>query len=600
MQVYNISRYNSLKHYLQKNNIDYDSFYKQPELNILDYNKKNNNGKIIIDNVEKDFFVKYSPLVDPIKYITNTYIEQKVENNENINIEKYLNNTDYILDLHNDDSYEENMKKLKNKINYPMNCALIDSFFTHLSTLLKNEANFYHGLDIYTSFTCIKEDYKIDIGDSIECIDDNKEMFKNVKQNFVSFINKELEELYLSNSLSFDSDNEDDFINSSKHNRPLININKEEINMNNLIDVIDDMNDSNNINLNNDKYDELNDFSEEIVLNLDNSLDLKLKNKGSLSEDDNNSEESFTDSELDNEELDSSSLTNSDCEGNDEDSDDEYSDEESDEESEDDPEIFVSIKKIPVETIIMEKCENTLDYLLEEELINMEELESALFQVIMNLLCYQKAFKMTHNDLHTNNIMFINTDKQFLYYNYNNLLYKVPTFGKIYKIIDFGRSIFTFKGKVFASDSFNKNEDADTQYNCEPFFDDKLKRIDNNYSFDLCRLGTSLIDFFIDDISDIKEMKKVPIVNLIIEWLHDDNNKNILYKSDGSTRYPGFKIYKMIARNVHNHTPELQLNKQIFDKYIIKSSTKAKQILKKYSKKIIKLKDYDDFFNNWN
>ena len=60
----------------------------------------------------------------------------------------------------------------------------------------------------------------------------------------------------------------------------------------------------------------------------------------------------------------------------------------------------------------------------------------------MNLLCYQKAFKMTHNDLHTNNIMFINTDKQFLYYNYNNLLYKVPTFGKIYKIIDFLVEVF--------------------------------------------------------------------------------------------------------------------------------------------------------------
>ena len=116
MQVYNISRYNSLKHYLQKITLIMIFFYKQPELNISNYSKKNNNGKIIIDNIEKDFFVKYSPLVDPIKYITNTYIEQKVENNENINIEKYLNNTDYILDLHNDNSYEENMKKLKIKL----------------------------------------------------------------------------------------------------------------------------------------------------------------------------------------------------------------------------------------------------------------------------------------------------------------------------------------------------------------------------------------------------------------------------------------------------------------------------------------------------
>ena len=36
----------------------------------------------------------------------------------------------------------------------------------------------------------------------------------------------------------------------------------------------------------------------------------------------------------------------------------------------------------------------------------------------------------------------------------------------------------------------------------------------------------------------------------------DDNGKNILYKKNGEERYPNFKLYKMIARIVHNHTPE--------------------------------------------
>jgi hypothetical protein len=39
----------------------------------------------------------------------------------------------------------------------------------------------------------------------------------------------------------------------------------------------------------------------------------------------------------------------------------------------------------------------------------------------------------------------------------------------------------------------------------------------------------------------------------------DDKGKNILYTSDGEERYPNFKLYKMIARTVHNHTPENQL-----------------------------------------
>ena len=34
-------------------------------------------------------------------------------------------------------------------------------------------------------------------------------------------------------------------------------------------------------------------------------------------------------------------------------------------------------------------------------------------------------------------------------------------------------------------------------------------------------------------------------------------------------RYPDFKLYKMIARTVHNHTPEKQLKKKYFNKFKI-------------------------------
>ena len=41
-----------------------------------------------------------------------------------------------------------------------------------------------------------------------------------------------------------------------------------------------------------------------------------------------------------------------------------------------------------------------------------------------------------------------------------------------------------------------------------------------------------------------------------------------MYKKNGEERYPDFKLYKMIARTVHNHVPELQLKKPIFAQYI--------------------------------
>ena len=55
------------------------------------------------------------------------------------------------------------------------------------------------------------------------------------------------------------------------------------------------------------------------------------------------------------------------------------------------------------------------------------------------------------------------------------------------------------KVKLFASDSFHPKGDAATQYNCEPYLNSKKPRLEPNASFDLCRLGCSLYDFFVDE-----------------------------------------------------------------------------------------------------
>ncbi len=232
--------------------------------------------------------------------------------------------------------------------------------------------------------------------------------------------------------------------------------------------------------------------------------------------------------------------------------------------------------------ICLEKCDNTLDYLMENDLLNNKEWISCLFQIIMSLVTYQKMFSFTHNDLHTNNIMFVNTDKSFIYYHYNNIYYKVPTFGKIYKIIDFGRAIYKFNGKIMCSDSFHFKGDAASQYNCEPYFNEKKPRLDPNPSFDLCRLACCIYDYFIEDLYESdKIIKTNKIAKLINDWLIDDKGRNILYKTNGEERYPEFKLYKMIARTIHNAVPYKQLENDIFKEYIIskKKINKNKHIM---------------------
>jgi hypothetical protein len=222
----------------------------------------------------------------------------------------------------------------------------------------------------------------------------------------------------------------------------------------------------------------------------------------------------------------------------------------------------VTIKQFPVQVVAMEGCESTLDKLLDH--IEAEELESALMQIIMMLITYQKVYQFTHNDLHTNNVMYVPTDTVYLHYRFNNTNYKVPTFGKIFKIIDFGRAIYTFNGRKYVSDSFGPQGDASCQYNTEPFVSPSKPVLDPNPSFDLCRLACSMIDT-LPNTAPYKNLNA-----LIHDWCCDDKGRNVMFKRSGEERYPNFKLYKMIARTVHHHLPTEQLKRPMFAKYASK------------------------------
>ena len=75
-----------------------------------------------------------------------------------------------------------------------------------------------------------------------------------------------------------------------------------------------------------------------------------------------------------------------------------------------------------------------------------------------------------------------------------------------------------------------------------------------------------MIDVFIPDPTHITA--QTDFAKLLIHLCMDDDGVHILYKKNGDERYPDFKLYKMIARKVHNHTPENVLGLEYFQKYI--------------------------------
>ena len=253
------------------------------------------------------------------------------------------------------------------------------------------------------------------------------------------------------------------------------------------------------------------------------------------------------------------------------------------------PQTFAEFTNFPVQVTLLERADGTMDDLLEEEEEDetKEERWSAwVFQVVAALTSAQSVYGFVHNDLHTNNIMWSETSQSHIFYKVHkkdSVFYmKVPTFGKIMKIIDFGRASFNLppeNGGFYISDAFFDGNDAADQYNCEPFYKaSNGPKVEPNPSFDLCRLSVSLIEALYptrpDPVRPIKIMYKEgakmytetnsSLYNLLWGWLIDKKGKNVLRCPDGRERYPDFDLYKAIAMDVKNAVPFRQIDAKPF------------------------------------
>jgi len=509
---------------------------------------------------EKELYIKFSPLIDPVRYMAGKYGTTAVLSSDTaVKLPGFIGNG-------SDRFMEEGSKTIDSKLAFIHNASYVDCLFYYLSSLLLNNFNFQHGIDYYGSYLGIQEHFKINIEEDVEYLE-NFEFFKsNIDKLFV------LENL----KTSLKSDNS---TSSSNGNRKKLHIYSEKSRHIDVDEIIPIEITELETNMGEEGQDEPVELysktnTGEDECKEDDSDDEEEESDESEEEESEESEEEESEEEDDNEEEEDDREMEEDDNEEEEGKEDDNEEEEDDEEWEDedenpDNETHAYIKNFPIQLICMEKCDGTLDQLFMDDLIDEKTGISALFQIIMTLIVYQKVFHFTHNDLHTNNITYVNTNQKYLYYKYNNINYRVPTYGRIYKIIDFGRAIYKFQNKIFCSDSFSPQGDASTQYNFPPFHNQKKTTVLPNYSFDLCRLGCSIYDFIIDGNNHKPSLKKLDKFQTIIyEWCLDDKGKSILYKKTGDERYPGFKLYRAIAHKVTQHTPQNQLNNPIFQRFI--------------------------------
>jgi len=497
---------------IQNYNPIYSRFFEMNETNCnriaLNHKYHIHDLQTVLDDennlIEKDIFFKFSPLLDPLNYLRGKYDLESP-------IFKTLPKVDSTLET------------CLPKVLDVNNSSYVDGFFSYLTSMMKDHYQWIHGVEYYGSVLAIQKGFQYDIVDDLD--------FLLKCSFFTNHLNK-----------YFTVDEDTSIIlreysgENSRTNKKKLSIKDLEIEL------------------------EVEEVMCETVVNVDSDnllLEYESKPKDVMSSSsDSSSSSSSSDSESDTTESEDSQWeTESDSDDEPSGSDDSI--------FEEDEKMFCYLKEFPVQLIFQEKCKGTFDELIMQRKLKDDAFIEALLQIILVLATYQKVFNFTHNDLHTNNIMYVETTEEFLYYKIDEVCYKVPTNGRIFKLIDFGRAIYQFNGKTFCSDSFAPNGDAATQYNCEPYFNEKKPRIDPNPSFDLCRLGCSLYDFICRD-----DEVETPLQKLVNSWCNDDHDKSVLYKPSGQERYPDFKLYKMIARTVNHLVPVDQLKLDIFKKYV--------------------------------
>ena len=264
------------------------------------------------ESIEQNVFLKFAPILDPVKYISNKY-----------DISKCLISLPKISGQDNIDKvYDYN------------NSAYIDGFFTFLTSKLFHDYNFIHGLDCFGNFLAIKNNFLYSIADDIDFLFNCDQFHENNNKIFKLTNNSHIEKL------NFDTRN-----NKKKLFIQEENINNQVLNLSDLSDF-EKMNNvfSNSLNLNNQNF----SMDQSLIFESQVNNNSKKTNDTSsaCSSRTSNTEGSNNDDNSSNNESNDSEESNSSCSTASED------------------EIFISINQFPVNITALECCKDTLVIIL--------------------------------------------------------------------------------------------------------------------------------------------------------------------------------------------------------------------------------------------
>ena len=232
--------------------------------------------------------------------------------------------------------------------------------------------------------------------------------------------------------------------------------------------------------------------------------------------------------------------------------------------------LSVKVPKLPVQLLMLENVDICLGDIIDNKPYCRDEWLSYIFQIMAALSIVQSRYKLIHNDLHIGNVMCKYTKRKFLYYKNNNgIYYKIPTYGRIIKIVDWGRALLELQSKKIWNNCFNLDFDVFGQYYPKNEMISHKKIINENTSFDMTIFSYSILDPGYDLPND-------DLIKFLINICQLSNGENIYKKYKELT----FDLYCKIAKYSCNKAPSDLFTNPIFDyNKISKNDIPLKEII---------------------
>lgn len=221
--------------------------------------------------------------------------------------------------------------------------------------------------------------------------------------------------------------------------------------------------------------------------------------------------------------------------------------------------LFLEYRDFPCYLLMCEKADTDIDMLYDIGKLEEMHFNSIVFQIYAAIFSAVSIFGLKHNDLHLSNVMLSRTKQKYLYYYYKGDYFRIPTFGYIVRIIDWGRGTYEFDGNHGYNHIFTQEYDCFEQY--------RYKRMNHSGKDNVLpsrQKWTDIVMITHNILNAWKEFRNTELGKSMMKWIENKDGVAL------DVEEFNWDIYCQVTNNTFNVQPHHILQNRSFRQFIIK------------------------------